>query len=173
MSNLSSKKVQDIHALYEGMYQKEETLTEQQVSELIAIEWYNALVEGGIIDGEIITENAAANPNLWTRLGNAIMTGGPKVMRVLQRVTGFGLKNAGNKRRIVTAGAGTATAIDPQKAAQQVGGAVTGTANVVRGAVKGGWDAATGNNSNREKEEAASNPKAYIDPATGTIKYTK
>ena len=169
MSDLSSKKVQDIHALYEGMYQKEETLTEEQVSELIAIEWYNALVEGGIIDGEIITENAAANPGMWTKIGDSITKGGPRVMNFLRKVTGFGLgAGTGGKRRALTVGGATAAAIDPQKAAQQVSGAVTGTANVLQGAVKGGIDAAT-----KEKEEAASNPKAYIDPATGTIKYTK
>lgn len=168
MSDLSSKKVQDIHALYEGIYQKEETLTEEQSNELLAIEWYNALVEGGIIDGELITENPGTNPGLWTKLGNAIQSGGPKVMRFLRKTTGFGLgKDVGQKRRIITTGAGTATAIDPEKAAQQVGGAIKGTSTVLQGAVRGGIDAAT-----KEKEEAKSNPKAYIDPATGTIKYT-
>jgi len=170
MSNLSSKKVQDIYSLYEGMYQKEEILTEEQVNELIAIEWYNALVEEGIIDGELITENAAANPGFWGKLGNAITSGGPKIMNALRKVTGFGLgKDVGGKRRIVTAGAGTATAIDPQKAAQQVGGVAQGTATATRGAVTGALDALS--QKQKEKEAAASDPRAYIDPSTGTIKY--
>lgn len=142
MSNLSSKKVQEISSLYESIYS--EVLTEEQENNLFGAEWYNIMVEEGLIEGNIIENEELLDEGVWDRLGSAVATYGPKAVNLARKITGFGLgQAAGGKRRILTTGASTATALDPQKAANIVGGAVTGTANVVQGAIKGGIEAAT------------------------------
>lgn len=57
MSNLSSNQIQQIKSLYESIYQEEEKeLSQEEVCDILAIEIYNALVEEGLLEGEIITE---------------------------------------------------------------------------------------------------------------------
>ena len=174
MSNLSSKLVRDINSLYESIYSTE-VLTEEKQNELLMIEWYNSLVEEGYIAGGKIDENCEQETlnEVWGKIAGAVTKYGPKVMQGLRKVTGFGLgQAAGGKRRIVTTGAGTATALDPQRAAEIVGGTVSGAAKVGQGAIKGGIEAAK---KPKQSAEPAAQPtqtqRAYIDPETGTIKY--
>jgi hypothetical protein len=151
MSYLSSKQVHDISSLYESIYS--EVLSEEKQNQLFMMEWYNAMIAEGLIEGDIVDEEDILNENLWAKAGQAIQKYGPKAMELARKVTGFGLgQGAGGKRRIITTGAGTATALDPQKAADIVTGTVSGAANVVSGAVKGGIEAGT-----RKKPEQQSN----------------
>ena len=170
MSNLSSKLVRDINSLYESIYS--EVLTEEKQNELLMIEWYNSLVEEGYIDGDKIEENYEQEilNEIWSKVAGAVTKYGPKVMQGFRKLTGFGLgASSGGKRRIVTTGAGTATALDPQRAAEIVGGTVTGAAKVGHGALKGGIEAAT--KPKEKTEQPTQTQRAYIDPGTGTIKY--
>ena len=162
MSYLSSKQVHDINSLYESIYS--EVLSEEKQNQLFMMEWYNAMIAEGLIDGDTIDEEGILDENLWVKAGQAIQKYGPKAMELARKVTGFGLgQGVGGKRKALTIGAGTATAIDPQKAAQQVSGAVTGTANVLQGAVKGGIEAAT------KKKPEQSQPSLGLTPE-GTIR---
>lgn len=162
MSYLSSKQVHDINSLYESIYS--EVLSEEKQNQLFMMEWYNAMIAEGLIDGDTIDEEGILDENLWVKAGQAIQKYGPKAMELARKVTGFGLgQGAGGKRRIITTGAGTVAATDPEKAAQQVGGAVTGTANVLQGAVKGGIEAAT------KKKPEQSQPSLGLTPE-GTIR---
>lgn len=183
MSELSGKQVKSMKEAYASIYSNvneevSEEVSEENENEALMLEWYNALVEEGYIDGSKIEENCeeeSLNEGIWSGIAGATTKYGPKVMQTLRKVTGFGLKNSGNKRRILTTGAGTATALDPKKAAQVVGGTATKTAEVVRGAAKGGYEAAVGKEKEKEKKESEvkkpGGGRAYIDPATGTIKY--
>lgn len=171
MSNLSSKLVRDINSLYESIYSTE-VLTEEKQNELLMIEWYNSLVEEGYIAGGKIDENCEQETlnEVWGKIAGAVTKYGPKVMQGLRKLTGFGLgPTAGGKRKILTTGAGTATALDPQRAAEIVGGTVTGAAKVGHGALKGGIEAAT--KPKEKTEQPTQTQRAYIDPETGTIKY--
>lgn len=173
MSNLSSKLVRDINSLYESIYTTE-VLTEERQNELLMIEWYNSLVEEGYINGGKIEENCEQETlnEVWGKIAGAVTKYGPKVMQGLRKLTGFGLgKAAGGKRRIITTGAGTATALDPQRAAEIAGGTVSGAAKVGHGAIKGGLEAATKPKPKEKTEQPTQTQRAYIDPETGTIKY--
>jgi len=172
MANLSSKSVQDIKFLYEGIYSQ--VLTEEQQNEILMIEWYNSLVEEGYIKGDKIEENYGHDQEILNEIWNLIAKYGPKAMNVLRKTTGFGLgQTTGGKRRIITTGAGTATALDPQRAAEIIGGTVSGAARVAQGALQGGIEAGTRapNPAPPPPPQPPSPPTAYIDPGTGTIKY--
>ena len=167
MANLSSKLVQDINSLYEGIYS--EVLTEEKQNELLMVEWYNSLVEEGYIVGDKIEEAYEQETlnEVWGKIAGAVTKYGPKVMNTLRKVTGFGLgQAAGGKRRIITTGAGTATALAPQRAAEIVGGTISGTARAVKGGVEGAYQGVT-----QQRPSGTSPQNAYIDPQTGTIKY--
>lgn len=131
MSNLSSSQVKKIQSLYEGIYQKEEELSQEDVCDILAIEIYNALVEEGLLDGEIITENSV--------LEGKLMTGLKMIGNVLKQVTGIGTKPTTKVGKVVRTGQTLATgaaAIQPVRTANIVTGAVTG-------AVKGAYSGAT------------------------------
>jgi hypothetical protein len=167
MANLSSKLVRDINSLYEGIYS--EVLTEEKQNELLMIEWYNSLVEEGYIDGNKIEEKYEQETlnEVWSKVAGAVTKYGPKVMQGLRNVTGFGLgPTAGGKRKILTTGAGTATALDPQRASEIVGGTISGTARAVKGGVEGAYRGVT-----QQPQQQQPTGTAYIDPQTGTIKY--
>lgn len=124
MSNLSSSQVQKIQSLYEGIYQKEEKeLSQEEVCDILAIEIYNALVEEGLLDGEIITENSLVEGKV--RKGVEILG------NVLKQVTGFGTKpttKVGNiVRDVQKLGTGMVLS-QPVRAWNTVSGAVTGAA---------------------------------------------
>lgn len=162
MSYLSSKQVRDINSLYESIYA--EVLTEEQQNNLFGMEWYNIMVQEGLIEGDIINTEDLLDEGFWDKLGQGIATYGPKALNLARKATGFGLgPGAGGKRKVFTAGAGTATALDPQKAADIVGGTVSGAANVASGAIKGGIEAAT------KKKPEQSQPNLDLTPQ-GTIR---
>jgi hypothetical protein len=166
MSYLSSKQVRDINSLYESIYS--EVLSEEEQNNLLGIYFYNTLVEDGLIDGEKINESCDQESlnEVWTRIAGAVTKYGPKVMQGLRKLTGFGLgQGSGGKRRIITTGAGTATALDPQRAAEIVGGTVSGAANVASGAIKGGVEAATKDKKKPEQPQ----PNLDLTPQ-GTIR---
>ena len=137
MSRLTTNEIKTLMEAYQEVYSPK-NLTEEDQNNLLMIEFYNALVEEGFIGGKIIDElyETEILENLSTRIAGAVTKYGPKIGSALQKLTGFGTgPGAGGKRRALTIGAGTATAIDPQKAANQVSGAVTGTASAInRGA---------------------------------------
>ena len=131
MSYSQSKQVSHMASLYESIYT--ESLNEEKQNQLLMVEWYNAMIKEGLIKGSLI-ENGIINENLnlSAKIGQAITNLGPKVFPLLRKITGFGLgPGVGGKRKGLTIGAGTATAIDPQKAANQVSGAATGTATAI------------------------------------------
>ena len=131
MSYSQSKQVSHMASLYESIYA--ESLNEEKQNQLLMVEWYNAMIKEGLIKGSLI-ENGIINENmnLFAKIGQAITNQGPKVLPVLRKITGFGLgPGVGGKRKALTVGAGTVTATDPQKSANQVSGAVTGTATAI------------------------------------------
>jgi hypothetical protein len=129
MSYSQSKQVSHIASLYESVYT--ESLNEEKQNQLLMVEWYNAMIKEGLIKGSLI-ENGIINENVFARIGQAIANQGPKVVPALRKITGFGLgSGVGGKRKALTIGAGTVTATDPPKAANQVSGAVTGTATAI------------------------------------------
>lgn len=135
MSYLSSKQVHDINSLYESIYS--EVLSEEKQNQLFMMEWYNAMITEGLIDGDVVDEEGILDENLWVKAGQAIQKYGPKAMELARKVTGFGLgQGAGGKRRILTTGAGTVVATDPEKAARQVTGAATGAATATNRAIQ-------------------------------------
>ena len=136
MSYSQSKQVSHMASLYESIYT--ESLNEEQQNQLLMVEWYNAMIKEGLIKGSLI-ENGIINENLnlSAKIGQAFTNLGPKVFPALRKITGFGLgPGVGGKRKALTVGAGTVTATDPQKAANQVSGAVTGTATGINRAVR-------------------------------------
>jgi len=85
MGNLSSKQVQDIQSLYEGIYQdNQETISEEDFCDILAIEICNALIKEGLLEGEVITETSLVEGRVMT----ALKTAG----KVLRQVTGVGTK---------------------------------------------------------------------------------
>jgi hypothetical protein len=170
MFHLSSKQVKDINLLYESIYT--EVLTEENQNDLLGIYLYNALVEEGLISGEKIDESYEGETlnEVWGKIAGAVSKYGPKVMQTMRNITGFGLgKAAGGKRRIITTGAGTATALDPQKAADVAGQAATTTASTIQGAVKGGIEGATGRKDERKSPPQSPQPGLELTPQ-GTIR---
>jgi len=143
MSNLSSSQVQKIQSLYEGIYQKEEKeLSQEEVCDILAIEIYNALVEEGLLEGEIITETTIKEG----RLGQAWRAIKGVVEPVIKQVTGFGTKPTtalGSKvrqgQKLATAAVTGASVVKPE-VPQRILNTATGT---VTGAVKGGYEGAT------------------------------
>jgi hypothetical protein len=143
MSNLSSSQVQKIQSLYEGIYQKEEKeLTQEEVCDILAIEIYNALVEEGLLEGEIITETTIKEGKFgqaWKAIKGVV---GP----VIKQVTGFGTKPTtalGTKvrqgQKLTTAAVTGASVVKPE-VPQRIFNTATGA---VTGAVKGGYEGAT------------------------------
>jgi len=134
MSNLSPSQIQKIQSLYEGIYQREEKeLSQEEVCDILAIEIYNGLVEEGLLDGEIITENSVVEGRL--------MTGIKMIGNVLKQVTGFRTKpttKVGNIVRDVQKVGTGAALIQPVRTFNTLTGAVTG-------AVKGGYEGLTQN----------------------------
>lgn len=139
MSNLSPSQIRKIQSLYEGIYQREEKeLSQEEVCDILAIEIYNGLVEEGLLDGEIITENSVVEGRL--------MTGIKMIGNVLKQVTGFRTKpttELGKKVRLaqmVGTGAISGASVANPEAPQRILNTATGA---VTGAVKGGYEGAT------------------------------
>ena len=139
MSSLSPKQVGEIKSLYESIYEpkEEESLieeaifevTEDQIRESVRIDIDETLKEYGdtLTEEEYeLVEEVLLEVVKKLKQSTSILN---KIQNIGSKITGFGLKNAGNKRRIVTTAAGTASALDPQKAVNfghGIGGAIKG-----------------------------------------------
>jgi len=140
MSNLSSQQVQEIKSLYESIYT--EVLTEEKQNELLMIEWYNCLVEEGLIENN---SDELLDEDKWQQLGKAVTTYGPKVLGALKQVTGYGTKPTTKLGTVVRAVQQAATptvglnlgATDTKPGIRDriVGGVVQGTTGAVKGFV--------------------------------------
>lgn len=140
MSNLSSQQVQEIKSLYESIYT--EVLTEEKQNELLMIEWYNCLVEEGLIENN---SDELLDEGKWEQLGKAVTTYGPKVLGALKQVTGYGTKPTTKLGTVVRTGQQIATptvglnlgATDTKPGIRDriVGGVVQGTTGAVKGFV--------------------------------------
>ena len=133
--------MRDINSLYESIYS--EVLTEEQHNELLMIEWYNIMVEEGLIEGNIINSRELLDEGIWDKLGQGVAKYGPKAVELAKKagskITGFGLgQSAGGKRRVATSIIGGATVTNPEKAADIVLKTGSGISGAVTGAVKGG-----------------------------------
>jgi len=136
MHNLSSKQICDHHRLYENIY-KEQPSIEDEFDNILAIKLYNALIEDGLITGDLITEDNI-DENLITRA----LAKAPKVLDVVKsvakQVTGVGTKPTTKTGQVVrdlqkvTTGV---VAANPEARGRLVGG--------VTGAVQGAYQGVT------------------------------
>ena len=146
MDNLSPKQMRQIESLYENIYQERqettETITEEDFCDILSIEICNALIEAGLLEGEIITETTIKEGKLraaWNAISGVIKP-------VIKQVTGFGTKPTtalGTKVRLgqkVGTGALVGASISNREVPQRILNTATGT---VTGAVKGGYQGAT------------------------------
>jgi hypothetical protein len=146
MDNLSAKQIRHIRSLYENIYQeKQETveiITEEDFCDILSIEICNALIEAGLIEGEIITETTIKEGRLgkvWDAIKGVVKP-------VFKQVTGFGTKPTtalGTKVRTgqkVGTGALVGASVSNPEVPQRILNTATGT---VTGAVKGGYQGAT------------------------------
>jgi hypothetical protein len=149
MDNLSLKQIQQIESLYENIYQEKqetaettETITEEDFCDILSIEICNALIEAGLLEGEIITETTIKEGKLaaaWNVIKGIVKP-------VVKQVTGFGTKPTtalGAKvrqgQKLATAAVTGASIVKPE-VPQRILNTATGT---VTGAVKGGYEGAT------------------------------
>lgn len=136
MRNLSSKQVQHIQSLYEGIYQEvqetTETISEEDFCDILSIEICNALIKEGLLEGEIITETTIKEG----KLGTAWNVASGLIKPVIKQVTGLGTKPTtavGQRLRdLQKVAVGGGLLYNPEKAL-----------NVVTGAVKGAFGGAT------------------------------
>jgi len=149
MDNLSPKQLRQIESLYENIYRKQqetietaETITEEDFCDILSIEICNALIEAGLLEGEIITETTIKEG----RLGQAWKAIKGVVGPVIKQVTGFGTKPTtalGTKvrqgQKLTTAAVTGASVVKPE-VPQRILNTATGA---VTGAVKGGYQGAT------------------------------
>jgi hypothetical protein len=91
--NQSPKEIRNIANLYGSIYTNKDVLDEEiQELKLFMIEWYNSLVENGLVKGEYFDEEVLLDEDIWSQ----IATKGPKVVntaiKVLKQATGYGTK---------------------------------------------------------------------------------
>jgi hypothetical protein len=138
MSRLTTNEIRNLMEAYHEVYSPQ-NLTEEEQNNLFMIEFYNALVEEGFIDGEIIEElnEEQILENAWTRIAGAVQKYGPKIVPLIKKITGFGLgPGVGGKRKAIAAGSVGSTIAGPEEAAKNVSGAVTGTASAINRGVR-------------------------------------
>ena len=127
MSN-NSKQAQDLRYLYESIYS--ESLVEDE-DELSMIEWYNALVEEGLIGGDLI-QNGILSENTFAKIGAAVTKYGPRVFNAaktaFKQVTGVGTKPTTRLGTAVRAGQQltTGAVVASPDARERIAGAATG-----------------------------------------------
>ena len=127
MSN-NSKQAQDLRYLYESIYS--ESLVEDE-DELSMIEWYNALVEEGLIGGDLI-QNGILSENTFAKIGAAVTKYGPRVFNAaktaFKQVTGAGTKPTTRLGTAVRAGQQltTGAVVASPDARERIAGAATG-----------------------------------------------
>ena len=140
MSSLSPKQVGEIKSLYESIYEpkEEESLieeaifevTDDQIRESVRIDIDETLKEYGdtLTEEEYeLVEEVLLEMAREIKKGMNIVN---KIKNIGSKITGFGLKNArGNKRRIRTTAAGTASALNPKQTVDVghgIGGSIKG-----------------------------------------------
>jgi len=139
MGNLSSKQVLDIQSLYEGIYQDGqesiENISEEDFCDILAIEICNALIEEGLLEGEVISETTIKEG----KLTSAVKSAWGVIKPVIKQVTGIGTKPTTRVGRVIRTGQTLATGaavVQPERTLN----IATGT---VGGAVKGAYQGAT------------------------------
>ena len=139
MSSLSPKQVSEIKSLYESIYKpkEEESLieeaifeaTDDQIRESIRIDIDETLKEYGdtLTEEEYkLVEEVLLETYKKAKQGVDIIN---KIKNIGSKITGFGLKNAGNKRRITTTAATTAGLLNPKQTVDVghgIGGSIKG-----------------------------------------------
>ena len=140
MSSLSPKQVGEIKSLYESIYEpkEEESLieeaifevTDDQIRESVRIDIDETLKEYGdtLTEEEYeLVEEVLLEVVKKLKQSTGILN---KIQNIGSKITGFGLKNArGNKRRIITTAAGTASALNPKQTVDVghgIGGSIKG-----------------------------------------------
>lgn len=146
-SNLSSNSVKEIKYLYESIYEKDtkQSLTEEHLNNILAIELYNALIEDGFIEGNPITEENIREEDFQLQLEGVrswIVSQAPKLWdlgkNIFKQTTGLGTKpvtTAGRRVRDLQKVTIGALAANPE-ARSRVGGAISGAA-------QGAWQGLT------------------------------
>lgn len=176
MSDLSPKKVQDINSLYTSMYKRELTVEQRQLQALneeinsyyseeewkeiyemteFMVKWHNALVSEGLIEGriineEVLAENVGAGVKWATTAWNAARP-------VIKQVTGFGTQAQTRTGRALRAV--QQLAVPALMGNEQARGALWGA---VTGAVKGGYEGAkTKPEASKPEEKPLTLPAGY------------
>ena len=125
MSSLSPKQVSEIKSLYESIYEpkQEESLieeaifevTDDQIRESLRIDIDETLKEYGdtLTEEEYeLVEEVLLEIRKKIQQSTSLLN---KIKNIGSKITGFGLKDAGNKRRIITTAATTAGLLNPRQ----------------------------------------------------------
>ena len=139
MSSLSPKQVSEIKSLYESIYEpkQEESLieeaifevTDDQIRESLRIDIDETLKEYGdtLTEEEYeLVEEVLLEIRKKIQQSTSILN---KIKNIGSKITGFGLKDAGNKRRIITTAATTAGLLNPRQTVDVghgIGGSIKG-----------------------------------------------
>ena len=139
MSSLSPKQVSEIKSLYESIYEpkQEESLieeaifevTDDQIRESLRIDIDETLKEYGdtLTEEEYeLVEEVLLEIRKKIQQSTSLLN---KIKNIGSKITGFGLKNAGNKRRITTTAATTAGLLNPKQTVDVghgIGGSIKG-----------------------------------------------
>ena len=139
MSSLSPKQVSEIKSLYESIYEpkQEESLieeaifevTDDQIRESLRIDIDETLKEYGdtLTEEEYeLVEEVLLEIRKKIQQSTSILN---KIKNIGSKITGFGLKDACNKRRIITTAATTAGLLNPKQTVDVghgIGGSIKG-----------------------------------------------
>ena len=139
MSSLSPKQVGEIKSLYESIYEpkEEESLieeaifevTDDQIRESVRIDIDETLKEYGdtLTEEEYeLVEEVLLEIRKKIQQSTSLLN---KIKNIGSKITGFGLKDAGNKRRIITTAATTAGLLNPRQTVDVghgIGGSIKG-----------------------------------------------
>ena len=139
MSSLSPKQVSEIKSLYESIYEpkQEESLieeaifevTDDQIRESLRIDIDETLKEYGdtLTEEEYeLVEEVLLEIRKKIQQSTSLLN---KIKNIGSKITGFGLKDAGNKRRIITTAATTAGLLNPRQTVDVghcIGGSIKG-----------------------------------------------
>ena len=139
MSSLSPTQVSEIKSLYESIYEpkQEESLieeaifevTDDQIRESLRIDIDETLKEYGdtLTEEEYeLVEEVLLEIRKKIQQSTSLLN---KIKNIGSKITGFGLKDAGNKRRIITTAATTAGLLNPRQTVDVghgIGGSIKG-----------------------------------------------
>ena len=139
MSSLSPKQVGERKSLYESIYEpkQEESLieeaifevTDDQIRESVRIDIDETLKEYGdtLTEEEYeLVEEVLLEIRKKIQQSTSLLN---KIKNIGSKITGFGLKDAGNKRRIITTAATTAGLLNPRQTVDVghgIGGSIKG-----------------------------------------------